>query len=288
MRRRQFSRGTKPGPFTVSRECRIDAAIDTDSGEFDMVMATEGEASDGHVISIRGLDFPASIPLQLDHSRSVLANLGTVSKMRRDKLDGVPVLRGVGQIRLTGDGEALEARRDLVDAISSKHVRGTSLTWDSIKHTERRDLPRDHAAFVNATEKNARRKYGIFFEQSKTIEQSIVGIPADREALIGRSGGATSEISRSLWEGLISRIDDQSNGRESEIISALERSVEQLEAAREAGDETPSDEEPEISLTVTKALEDSLARIARSGTRSSSDLRDSLGDVLERLTGARQ
>lgn len=271
----------------ISRECRIDTRIDTDTGEFDLVLATEGEASDGHVISIRGLDFADSIPLQVDHSRSVLANLGTVSRMRRDTVDGVPALRGVGQIRLTGDGEGLEARRDLVDAISSGHVRGTSLTWDSLKQVERRELPKGHAAKVTTTESSFRKKYGIFFEQSRAIEQSIVGIPADREALIGRSGSATSEISRSMWDGMIERIHDPAAVRTSEIISALERTVEQLEAtSREAG-EDPSDETPDESLSVTQALEATIQRIERGGRATSADLREGLDDVFERLTGSR-
>ena len=271
----------------ISRECRIDTRIDTDTGEFDLVLATEGEASDGHVISIRGLDFADSIPLQVDHSRSVLANLGTVSRMRRDTVDGVPALRGVGQIRLTGDGEGLEARRDLVDAISSGHVRGTSLTWDSLKQVERRELPKGHAAKVTASESSFRKKYGIFFEQSRAIEQSIVGIPADREALIGRSGSATSEISRSMWDGMIQRIHDPAAVRTSEIISALERTVEQLEAtSREAG-EDPSDETPDETLSVNQALEATIQRIERGGRATSADLREGLDDVFERLTGSR-
>lgn len=271
----------------ISRECRIDTRIDTDTGEFDLVLATEGEASDGHVISIRGLNFADSIPLQVDHSRSVLANLGTVSRMRRDTVDGVPALRGVGQIRLTGDGEGLEARRDLVDAISSGHVRGTSLTWDSIKQVERRELPKGHAAKVTASESSFRKKYGIFFEQSRAIEQSIVGIPADREALIGRSGSATSEISRSMWDGMIERIHDPAAVRTSEIISALERTVEQLEAtSREAG-EDPSDETPDETLSVNQALEATIQRIERGGRATSADLREGLDDVFERLTGSR-
>lgn len=271
----------------IARACRIDARIDTDSGEFDMVMATEGEASDGHIISIAGLDFPDSIPLQLDHSRSVLANLGTVSQMRRDRIDGVPALRGVGQVRLSGDGEALEARRDLVDAISSGHVRGTSLTWDSIRHVERRDLPKGHAAKVGNGESDYRKKYGLFFEKSRTIEQSIVGIPADREALIGRSSEATAEISRSMWDGMIERLDG-AGSRESEIIRALEESVERLEAAREAGDETLSDDTREDdTLTVNEALGRAIERIERNDRRTGADLRDALGDVLEQLTGSR-
>jgi hypothetical protein len=165
-----------------SRKSSIDSRIDTDTGEFDMVMASEGEASDGHIISMRGLETSAELPLQLDHGRSALANLGIVSRIRKDQIDGVPVTRGVGRIRLTGDGEGLEARRDLVDAISRGDIRGVSLTWDSVAHRERRELPRNHPAHVGREEKDTRKRFGVFFEKSRAIEQSVVAIPADREA----------------------------------------------------------------------------------------------------------
>ena len=66
------------------RTAVLDKAIDTDTGEFDMVMASEGEATDGHIVSIAGLEFPSEFPLQLDHNRSTSANLGNVTNMRRD------------------------------------------------------------------------------------------------------------------------------------------------------------------------------------------------------------
>ncbi len=256
-----------------TRNARIDTRIDTDTGEFDMVLATEGEASDGHVISIRGLTMPETMPLQLDHSQSALANLGTVSHMRRDKLDGIPVYRGVGKIRLSGEGEAVDARRDLVDAISTGHVRGVSLTWDAVKVVERRELPKAHAAYVGRNEADTRKRFGLFFEKSVGIEQSVVGIPADREALIGRGVEATCALSRSMWDDFVSRIDVGEPSREVVIINALERSMEALEQrCRDAEATAPSDDALERNLSVR-------------GSTSTDQLRDALGEAHLRVTG---
>ena len=39
------------------------AEIDLESGQFPMTLATDGEASDGDILSIEGMQFPASAPL---------------------------------------------------------------------------------------------------------------------------------------------------------------------------------------------------------------------------------
>ena len=280
--RRTFSRS---GARQATRHARIDARIDTDTGQFDMVMATEGEASDGHVISIAGLALREEIPLQLDHSRSAMATLGTVRNMRRDKIDGLPVMRGVGQIRLTGEGDQAEARRDLVDAIASEMVRGVSMTWDSDDFLERRDLSKSHAAHVARDEKNPRKRFGLFFKSSTPIEQSIVGVPADREALIGRAENAKSELSRSVFQTLVSRIvSTPEQGRDAEIIEALEANLAGLETRLRAAEakHAPRDtleDPPKLEL-----LLDGIARqVAAGNTRSKSQLEDMLETLLERI-----
>jgi hypothetical protein len=42
-------------------------AVNMDTGEFPMIAATEGEASDGHILSIDGLDMPARQPMLFGH-----------------------------------------------------------------------------------------------------------------------------------------------------------------------------------------------------------------------------
>lgn len=225
MRRRIYSRSAP----RHERAAALDSRIDTTTGEFEMVMASEGEASDGHILSIRGIETPDEIPLQLDHSPRALANLGTVSNMRAGTKEGVRVLRGVGQIRLTGEGEALEARRDLVDGIATGAVRNVSLTWEASRAQERRDLPKGHPAHVDRDEPDPRKRFGLYFAESRAVEQSIVGVGADRAAIIGRSEDATNDVARAMWQSILHRLDAAPRSREAEIIDALERSVRDLE-----------------------------------------------------------
>ena len=270
------------------RQAKLDSRIDTDTGEFDMVMATEGEASDGHVIGIDGLSFGDDLPLQLDHGRSTLANLGTVGNMRRDTIGGLPVYRGVGRIRLTGDGEALAARRDIVDGISRGDITGTSLTWESLKHRERRALPASHRAHVGRSEKDHRKRFGLFFDQSRGVEQSIVAIPSDKQALIGRAENATDENSRAMWQSLVSRFDDAPRSREAEIIDALEIQVAGLEKRlRDAAHERASDNDPDELPSIELCMRILSEEIGDWRIRNRAELDDALGDAFERVTGVR-
>lgn len=54
--------------------------IDPETGEFPMILATEGEASDGDILSIKGARFGESAPLQTSHRNDPTATLGTVSR----------------------------------------------------------------------------------------------------------------------------------------------------------------------------------------------------------------
>jgi hypothetical protein len=262
--------------------------IDLETGEFSMVMATEGEAADGHILSMRGLEFESELPLQLDHGRSAVANLGTVTDMRRDVVEGVPVYRGTGRIRLTGDGEALAARRDVADAIHKGALRGVSLTWESESAVERRDLPKSHPAHVSRNEKSARKRFGLYFENARGVEQSIVAIPADRGALIGRAETAEGETRREMWNTLIHRLDDMPNGsREAELIEALEAEVASLEQRlieRDAAD-TASGNLPTEPQALDAYLRSLSAEIQHGGARARESIRDALGDVILELTG---
>ncbi len=269
-----------------SRAASLDAQIDTDTGEFSMVMATQGEASDGHILNIAGIETPDEMPLQLDHGRSSLANLGIVSNMRTDTIDGVPVLRGDGRIRLTGDGEALAQRRDIVDAISRGDLGGVSLTWESSKAKERRELPRNHPAHVARTESDPRKRFGLFFESSRAIEQSIVAIPADRGALIGRAETAQDDSLREVWRSLASRAVDTDTGRYLEIIDALELKVAELEErlqrdAAPASDDLPA-EAPQLTSEVLQALID---EVRREQQAEDAALREMVSSTIAELTG---
>ena len=268
-----------------SRAASMDSRIDTTTGEFDMVMATQGEASDGHLLEVAGGSFPDHFPLQLDHIRSTEANLGNVTQIRQDKIEGLPVWRGVGQIRLTGEGAPLEARQDLVDAISAGDISGVSLTWESQRHSERKGLPRAHPGYVARTESDLRKRHGLWFHEWAGIEQSVVAIGADRQALIGRGESAGA---RWMWQTICNRFDIEPDGsREVGIINALELTVAELEERLRAAEapassvKTPADVPPSLELVLAEIQ----THVGDWRQRTQDELDDALGRAFQSVTG---
>lgn len=270
------------------RVARIDERIDTESGEFEMVMASESEASDGHILRVAGIQHPETIPLQLDHRRGAADNLGTVRNMRTGKRDGVPVLLGVGQIRLSGEGAGLELRRDLVDAIARGDLRGTSLTWsaDSEHVKERTALPKGHAARVDPQDPNLRRRFGLFFEKSHAIEQSVVAIPADRSALIGRAEAAQDAARAALWQVLVERLDLREAPAVDRFTDQLSRALADAEMRlRGAGGATPPSESSPEQPPLETVLQRIAPQVADAPRRTRDELAKALEATFRQLTG---
>lgn len=162
--------------------------IDLDTGEFPLILASDGEATDGHVLSIEGAQFAESAPLQLSHINDVRATAGTVTGFRRDLQSSPKKLRARGVIELGGEGTPAEIRRDLAFMVSRGHIAGISVSWTPIKAVPRASLPKDHPAFVNErTEKDHRKRNGMFFERWRVDEGSLVAVQADKQAFIGRA-----------------------------------------------------------------------------------------------------
>lgn len=268
------------------RVARIDERIDTESGEFEMVMATESEASDGHILRIAGISHAETIPLQLDHRRGAADNLGTVRNIRKGKRDGVPALLGVGQIRLSGDGEAAAMRRDLVDAIAAGHLRGTSLTWsaDSEGVRERTALPKGHPARVDPQEPNLRRRFGLFFEKSEAIEQSVVAIPADRAALIGRAESAADAARAGLWHAFVERLELREAPSSDRFTDALTRALAAAEQRIRGAGTPPRDESPGLP-PLDAVLERLVPTLADAPRRTRDEMATALDETFRRLTG---
>ena len=87
--------------------------IDLETGEFPMILATDGEASDGDILSIEGAQFTSRAPLQISHVNDPRDTLGTVSGFRRDLQSTPKRLKARGQIELRARG-----RRPTSGAIS--------------------------------------------------------------------------------------------------------------------------------------------------------------------------
>ncbi len=87
--------------------------LDSD-GRINVPLATEGEADDGHIFSIRGMKVEPRTPMLFGHwSSDQIPLLGSWTNPTKRRVDGVPTLRVDGQINLNGDGVLSEIRRGL-------------------------------------------------------------------------------------------------------------------------------------------------------------------------------
>src|SRR5262245_15452442 len=117
-------------PTQYSRIQRVQG-IDLDAGTFGMTLATEGEASDGHILSIEGMSAPERMPLLIAHASDPLRALGSIVRTRKHLGEKPARLSAVGEIELTGDGAAAEMRRDVLHMIGQGHVGAVSIRWDA-------------------------------------------------------------------------------------------------------------------------------------------------------------
>lgn len=225
------------------RMARIEG-IDLDTGQFSMILATEGEASDGDILSIKGGNIPAQMPMLTSHWNDPSAQLGSITDPVKLLEDKPPRLRATGHIEMTGEGVSAEIRRDLAHMIDKGHVSGMSIRWDEVpgKPPVRRvNLPSDHPFFVDAeNEKDHRKRWGLYFEQWKAMEGSIVALGADPKALIGRADECVEErpeVSR-YWRAMAG---DAASGVTSPSMSLHIKGPD------------PADESPEAKIAASLA-----------------------------------
>lgn len=177
--------------------------INLETGEFPMILATEGEAMDGHILSIKGMELPERMPLLFGHRSEIMApSLGSITNLKRAKADGVPILRGVGRINVEGDDPLADIRRGVAHLMHSGDLPAVSIRWHPIKTIPRSSLPENHPA--KPTKKSPDdAQFGAFFEKSRALEGSVVAVGADPKALAGRADVAESELERVFWRHLI-------------------------------------------------------------------------------------
>ena len=191
----------------MERIARVDTI--SEDGSFAMTLATEAEASDGHILSIRGGQVPEKMPLLVSHWNDPSGTAGSITHATKDLDSSPPRLRAVGQIELGGEGPSAEIRRDLAHMIKQGHVGAVSVRWDEVvgKSSRRVNLPGDHPHFVDGEkEADSRKKYGLYFEEWRAMEGSIVAIGADPEALIGRSMSTQGAVS-DFWQRMAGDVD---------------------------------------------------------------------------------
>lgn len=162
--------------------------IDLETGAFPLRLFTNtGDASDGHVIHIPGLQVDEITPMFVNHDPDPVRRMGSMSNPRKvgkkTQLGG-GALTMDGRIDLEGEGPMAEIRRDIAHGISVGDITAMSGRWDPIKSVPRASLDTGHYAY-SAIEGGWDTP--MFFEKARVLEGSIVGVPADTDALIGRS-----------------------------------------------------------------------------------------------------
>jgi hypothetical protein len=161
------------------------SGVDED-GVFLMTLATEGEASDGDILSIAGGQIPERMPLMLSHASDPTMKAGSVTDSIKELKHSPPRVISTGQIEMGGIGALADVRRDVAYMIN-RHGGAVSIRWDLVdggKEPIRRvNLPSDHPYFVDAeTEKSWRKRNGYFWPEWKGLEGSIVALGADPDA----------------------------------------------------------------------------------------------------------
>lgn len=188
---------------TLERKFEIErGSIDLETGKFPLVLASEGEASDGHILNIRGAHIPDKIPLQIAHANSPLETLGSITQAATGTKAGVRVIRAMGEIEMGGEGSQADIRKDLAFMVSEGHVRSISLRAEGTKVIPRRELPKNHRAFVEANEPDMLKRFGMFFEEFTALEGSLVAIGADKNAIVGRANETEGAV-QEFWRGFV-------------------------------------------------------------------------------------
>lgn len=233
-------------PSEITREISLEharGAVNMESGEFPAVLATEGEASDGHILSIRGMKIEPEIPMLFRHSSSEqIPGLGRITKPTKGRTDtGLAALRVVGRFDLGSGGEGdpfVGIRRGMAHMVDSGTLTAMSVRWDEIpgKSKRRRNLPSDHPAFFDADKRGMEDPgyWGWFFEESVAREGSIVAIGADPAALIGRSEETDDELEHVFWVALARSAESNPDGV-GEVVEGFQAIRSEVAKLRERG-----------------------------------------------------
>ena len=212
----------------LTRSLQVErGVVDMETGRFPMILATEGEASDGHILSIEGIETQDRMPMLFGH-RSEATNpvLGSVVEPVKDLSGSVPVLRQTGVFNLQGDGPLAAIRRDIAQLVDDGDLSAVSIRWDGLEWTRRINLPADHPYFVDANEVDFddERYWGVFFSRSRSVEGSVVAIGADPGAVSGRAQATNDPASRVFLQALAStmRADERSDHALGDLTTAME------------------------------------------------------------------
>lgn len=218
----EFTRVNEPGG--VLKRGGGSGHVDFETGRFDMILATDGEASDGHILVMRGAELPERMPLLVQHTPTpMLPALGSVIEMRSKP----HTLPAVGVVELSdagarGRADAEPGGSDVVpDAlapirngyahmIDKGHLSAVSIRWEG-EGVLRTSLPAKSPYFVDASDQSLsyEKRYGMVFGSDKAHpwmpkEGSVVSVGADPGATIREAAEAATEpVERLYWNSLL-------------------------------------------------------------------------------------
>lgn len=161
-------------------------ALDLSTGRFPATLATDGEASDGHILSIEGAEIGDRIPLQFSHRSELMAPvLGSIIEPKKTR----SALKVTGVINLAGDDPLAEIRRGFAQLIHDGDLGAMSVSWSG-SGVPRTQLPVGHQAALKKSSP-PQSQYGLFFDRWRANEGSVVAVGADPKALMGRAESYT-------------------------------------------------------------------------------------------------
>jgi hypothetical protein len=190
------------------RTCSIERAEDgAEAGLISGVLTTDGEASDGHILNMKGVRLPDNAPLLFGHDDYTgTGNLGSWTgfhKFGDGKTLGESGIRGNAKIETEGVGSQAEWRNDIAHMIDAGHIGAFSVRWEEVDEPVARvNLPSDHPAYVDAKKATGRQRWGLYFEKWRLLEGSVVTLGADPAALLGRLQVAKGDA-RAYWRKAI-------------------------------------------------------------------------------------
>lgn len=197
--------------------------VNMQTGEFPMLLATEGEAADGHICGVSGARaLPDSIAMLWNHeSTEMIPSLGKIHSIRHDTVDGIAALRATGMFRLDGTGPLADIRRDYAHLVNNGDLQAVSMYWSGRVKT-RRSLGAGHKFYGER---------GLYWPEPVPKEGSICAIGIDHRALIGRSEAADNEATRIYWR-LLSETERDENGQRSlaDAFAAFNAALTELRA----------------------------------------------------------
>jgi hypothetical protein len=210
---------------TYQRTCQIERGEGDAPGIIAGTLVTDGEASDGHILSIPGGELPERAPLLFGHDDYTgTGNLGSWTGFAKYKGSGLGAsgIKGVAEIEMEGEGPQQSWRDDIAHMIEKKHIGMFSVRWSEIAEPVRRvNLPSDHPAFVDEKKATGRQRWGLYFEKWKMLEGSVVTLGADPAALIGRMQEAEGDV-RVYWRRAIDHALQETYGCGSPISDRSE------------------------------------------------------------------